>query len=264
MVTIILVIYKSDKKQLNNILKKIGKKYKVIIVDNSYDYDFSQFKITDNIKIFRSENNGNGAGINFALKKCNTKFAIYLDIDVQFKGNFIQKFINAALKLKKFNLLIPNHGNIKSKKEFIEKYNGEASIMLFNLKNFKSKSLFDENFFLYYEETDLLTRLKKKRFKSYAATKLKIKHFRAKSIIEDVEKIKNLRNWHYMWSMFYYYKKNFGYINALSKIINFLIKDFIMIFVFAFLLDVNKCKNRFYRIFGVVSSMLGFKSFLRP
>ena len=31
------------------------------------------------------------------------------------------------------------------------------------------------------------------------------------------DKIKNLRNWHYMWSMFYYHKKNMEYIPEMEK-----------------------------------------------
>ena len=46
MVTIILVVYKSDKKKLSKILSTIGNKYKIIIVDNSYNYDFSKIKIS--------------------------------------------------------------------------------------------------------------------------------------------------------------------------------------------------------------------------
>ena len=35
MLTIVLVIYKTEKKKLEYILKKIGKKYSIIIIDNS-------------------------------------------------------------------------------------------------------------------------------------------------------------------------------------------------------------------------------------
>ena len=182
MVTIILVVYKSKKKQLNNILKKIGKKYKIIIVDNSFNYDFSRINLSKNTKVIRSKNNGNGAGINLALKECTTKYAIYSDIDVIFEKNFIYKFIKAASKIRDFSLLVPNHGKTSSNKEFLENYNSEVALMMFNLKRIKSKFFFDENFFLYFEELDLLTRFKKNNLKSYTATKLKIKHLRASSI----------------------------------------------------------------------------------
>ena len=37
---IILVIYKTDKKKLRNILNKIKKNYPIVIIDNSKNYDF--------------------------------------------------------------------------------------------------------------------------------------------------------------------------------------------------------------------------------
>ena len=264
MVTIILVVYKSKKYQLKNIIKKIGKKYKIIIVDNSYDYDFSKINLSKNTKIIRSKNNGNGAGINIALKKCKTQYAIYSDIDVNFEKNFIHKFIKAALKIKNFSLLVPNHGKASSKEEFIEKYNGEAALMMFNLKKIKSKFFFDEKFFLYFEETDLLTRFKKNNLKSYTVTSLRIKHQRASSIDEKIDKINCIRNWHYMWSMFYYYKKNFGFFSAFYFTYKYLIKDLVMLILYSFLFNKTKFKIRFYRIFGIVCSILGLKSFLRP
>ena len=83
MVTIIIVVYKSDKKKLLNILKKVPDKFHVIIVDNSLDYDFTKIKLSKKTQIIRSKNIGNGGGINLAVKKCKTKFAIYMDIDIK-------------------------------------------------------------------------------------------------------------------------------------------------------------------------------------
>ena len=71
--TIILVVYKSDKNKLRDILKKIDNKYNIIIVDNSYNYNFENFKLSKKTRIIRSHNNGNGGGINTALKQCKTK-----------------------------------------------------------------------------------------------------------------------------------------------------------------------------------------------
>ena len=136
--------------------------------------------------------------------------------------------------------------------------------MLFNLKSFKKKNLFDEKYFLYFEEIDLLTFCKKNNLKCYLANKIKIKHQRATSIVKDTEKIRNLRNWHYMWSMFYYNKKNFGFFKAFGFTINFLIKDLAMTVFYILILNPKKMKERFYRVYGASSSILGFKSFLRP
>ena len=91
MITIIIVVYHSNKMKLQTILNKLGTKYKIILVDNSTNYNFKDIKLTKKTKIIRSTNIGNGAGINLGLNKVNTKFAIYFDIDTM-KTNIIQDF----------------------------------------------------------------------------------------------------------------------------------------------------------------------------
>ncbi len=264
MVTIVLVVFKTDPKKLNKILKKISKKYKVIIVDNSENYNFSKIRISNNTTIIRSKNIGNGAAINKALKRCNTKFAIYMDLDIEVEKSFLNKLSNISKKIKEFGILVPNHGNFKRKKSIIEFYEGEAAVMLYNIKNLKKLNFFDENFFLYYEEVDLLYRCKINKVKCYLIPYLKVKHNRASSIKNEDHNLKCVRVWHYMWSMFYFYKKNFSYIYAIKKTCIYLIKDLIIFLTSILTFDFKKTKLRFYRLFGLISSILCLKSFLRP
>jgi hypothetical protein len=46
MLSVVLVVYKTDKKKLEYILKQIEKKYPIIIIDNSTNYNFSNIKIS--------------------------------------------------------------------------------------------------------------------------------------------------------------------------------------------------------------------------
>ena len=264
MLTIILVVYKTEKRKLKFILKKIGKKYPIIIIDNSKNYNFSSLAISKKTKIIRSNNNGNGAGINLGLKNCKTNYALYTDLDVIFKNDFIKKFYEFSLKYQKFAVMVPNHGNINSKKKLVEEFNYEAAVMLFNKKILKTIGFFDENYFLYFEEKDLFLRCKKKKLKVFYAPSFKIKHNRASSILDDNEKIENLRNWHFMWSMFYYYKKNYNFLKAINMIYLLVIKDIFMTFFYLFSLNKKKLSYRFHRIYGFTSAILGFKSFKRP
>ena len=263
MFTFIIVAYNPDKKKFQNFLKKIGNKNKILIVNNSENNNFKDIKFSNKTKILKSKNNGNGAGINLALRKCKTKFAIYSDIDVKFKNNFIKKFIQFSRKVKNFTILVPNHGNLNFKKKIIEKYDGEASMMLFDVNKLKKVDFFDEKFFLYYEEIDLLHRLKKNNLKSFFIGNLKIKHIRASSIENESIRIQNLRSWHYMWSMFYFYRKNFNYLYALKETIIYLIKDTFMFFVYLLIFNKKNMFKRFYRIYGLACSMVFLKSFLR-
>ena len=264
MITIIIVVYHSNNKKLQTVLNGIGTKYKIIIVDNSTNYSFKNIKLTNKTEIIRSKNIGNGAGINLALKKVNTKFAIYFDIDTIFKKNFLEKFLKLAKNIKNFAVLLPNNGKLKSKKKLVEKYNFEGSIMLFNMSHFKKFSLFDENIFLYFEEIDLFLRCKRNMKKVYVTQNLSIIHQNASSVvIKDKNGLIYLRAWHYMWSMFYVYKKNFGYLFAIKKCYIYLVKDLMMLCIFFLKLDKFNFLKRFNRISGLIISMLNIRSFKR-
>ena len=152
MLSVVLVVYKTDKKKLEYILKQIEKKYPIIIIDNSTNYNFSNIKISKKTRIIRSGNVGNGAGINLGIKHCKTNYVLYTDLDVILESNFIHKFNKFLIKNKDFAIIIPNNRNIRSKKSLIERYNEEGSVMLFNKKILNNTGFFDENFFLYLDQ----------------------------------------------------------------------------------------------------------------
>ena len=103
--------------------------------------------------------------------------------------------------------------------------------LLINLKKFKNNLIFDENFFLYFEEFDLCKSLKDKGEKVYSSRKLKIHHLGLKSSLDEnsvnKKSINRLREWHWMWSSFYFYKKNYNYFYALNKIFSKFVKAFL-------------------------------------
>ena len=262
MITIILVVYKPKKNLLENFLRKINKKNNLIIV-NVARFGFYNYKLPKNTKIINTKNNGYGAAINLALRQCRTKYALISQIDVYFKKSFIDKFYKFSKKVKNFAILIPNEKNKSSRINLKENTDGEASTMLVDISKIR-KIKFDENIFLYFEETDLFHRCKKKNYKVLDVNHFKIQKQRASSISYKNNSIEYLMKWHYMWSMFYYYKKNYNYIYALKKTYIFFLKDLIKLTIYLFLLDRHNFRIRYYRIYGLISSVLCLKSFKRP
>ena len=161
--------------------------------------------------------------------------------------------------------MAPNNGKFKTKCKIIEHYNFEAPVMLFNIKKLKKIGFFDEKIFLYFEETDLFFKCKKNNIKVLIITDIIIKHIRSSSIFQklDNNKILFLRKWHYMWSMFYYYKKNFNYFFGVKKTILYLLKDLIKLGVNIFLLNKKEIFIRINRIAGLLTSYLLLKSYKR-
>ena len=84
--------------------------------------------------------------------------------------------------------------------------------MFLNLSQFKEVGFFDENFFLYLEEIDLCRRVIKNGKKIYIDSNIQISHEGAKSVDSSISfEIELTRNWHWMWSKFYFQKKYYGY-----------------------------------------------------
>ncbi len=127
----------------------------------------------------------------------------------------------------------------------------------------QSYEYFDENFFLYLEEIDLCKRLREKGKKIYLAENVLVKHFGGKSHHPDYqEKMEIQRNWHYLWSLFYYSKKHKGLIYAYKITLRKFFSAFFKMIVYFFL---NKKKHIIYkhRFLGLLNSYIGKSSFFR-
>ena len=269
-ITVIIVSYKS-KKTIFNCIKSIGHFNKILILDNSNDKELKK-KLKNKyskIKFFLSKKNtGYGAGYNFLLKKVKTPYALLMTPDTSFKKGTLSKFLLSLKKLKNnFTLMGPYKQNknfaLERKKTINEARMILGFSMLINIKNINKNNFFDENFFLYLEDIDLCRRLINNNQKIYINKSFIIDHIGAKSSNIGKNEFDKIRNWHWMWSQYYFFKKYNGNFLALTKFFSKLISTsvkFIILYLFQ-----NENQNRYkYRLKGLFSSMIGKKSYLRP
>ncbi len=263
--TIIMVAYKPKSDLLKSLILQFNTLYPIIIVNNTQEKLENLFYKFENVEIIDSKNNlGNGAGINKCLDHCNTSLALYLDIDVKFSNESLNKLLEYSNKIKDFGVLVPNGENRNTENDVVKKWNMEGSIMLINKEKINDKIRFDENYFLYFEETDFFFNCIKKGFDVFFISKVEFKHNKASSIDENKfsspGNIKLLREWHYMWSQFYFYKKNFNYFYALKKCVPFFFKDVLILFINIFKFNLTNINTRYSRISGFLNSFLNLKS----
>ncbi len=232
--TINILTFKTDKKILKNCIESIDKSISVNIIENSnYFHDKIYFKkIRKNIKIFCSGRNyGYGKGHNYGFSKVNSRYVLICNPDVIFKKDYFEnmfKFLKNNLDFSiigsqytKNEMYKPAYGLfnkkginpvIKKDKFGLQRVNWVVGCtILFDLSKFPNKKIFDENFFMFYEETDLCKRVISKSGKVYSGSNLIINHLGEKSSFAirpeyKIDYIK-LRNWHLMWSSFYFKKK---------------------------------------------------------
>jgi GT2 family glycosyltransferase len=274
-ITFVIVSYNSSA-VIEKCIKSINTNIKIIIIENSnnqFTKDFLEKKFS-NVKVFLSKKNlGYAVGNNFGLSKVKTKYAFILNPDAYLKKDTLEEIYKAVVSLKDdFSIIAPNlkinYGyfskpvkNISKNILPVDYVIGFA--MFLNLRDIKLKQVFDKNFFLFLEEIDLCRRIKKLSKKIYIVKKSKIFH-NARKATGDSFNIELCRNWHWMWSLFYYNSKHFGVLAAyratISKFFSSLIKLLLGLFFFKkkiYLL--NK-----YRLLGLINSYLKKTSWLRP
>ena len=291
--TAIVVTYKTPKKIISNCIKSIDKNVKILIVENSKKFENYNYlkKKFPNIKIVCSGKNlGYGKGNNFGLKLVKTDYAFILNPDIVCGKKF---FINLSkIFTQKINFHILGCQYLKDKVflpagffnknlnyEFKEKFHKNeinsltkvewvtGCSMLINLKKFKKRDIFDENFFLYFEEFDLCKSIIDNGGIIFTAKDLKVHHLGFKSSLGRSSNEKynaiNIKDWHWMWSSFYFYKKNYSYFYAIRKLSGKFIKSFLKFIYFSLIFQIEK-KNKYkFRFLGLFNSFLNKPSHYR-
>ena len=109
--------------------------------------------------------------------------------------------------------------------------------------------------------------LKKKKIKMYYVLNSFIKHQGGQSASDQNNNenynMKLSAAWHGQWSKYYYYKKYYGFFNAQIKCQPRLMKIIIQMILTNMLLP-NKFRLYLFQLKGLLNSMLGYKSYIRP
>ena len=274
-ITFVIVSFRSSH-IIEKCIKSINPKIKIIIVENSNNIqvkDYLENKFLNVQVIIAKQNLGYGKGNNLGISKVDTQYAFILNPDAILEENSLEKFYKAQIFLKDdFTILAPNllnnygyflNSNKNINKEILEVDYVKGFAMLINLKKIHPKDLFDENFFLFLEEIDLCKRIKQSGGKIFVIQNSKIHHL-GKHASENILNIELCRNWHWMWSLFYYNYKHFGIITAYRvAIIRFFSSFFKLFFSFVFF-NKKKILIHYYRINGLFNAFLRRPSWLRP
>ncbi len=273
-ITIIINTFQSEDK-IFRCLDSIDSIYKVMVVENSNNSDLKNQleKKYINVKCFLTgENLGYAKGNNFGLSKVQSKYALILNPDAILENNTIKNFLITEKKIKDFAILGPakqdefsNEENNKDSKQVFQVNRLKGFAMFLNLDQFKEIGFFDSNFFIYLEEIDLCMRLKNHNKKIFLDKKLIIHHLGGSSHNESINfEMELSRNWHWMWSTFYFNKKHYGYFNSLIKVSGKLFSSFYKMIFFTLIFKKKEKKIYYQRFSGLMNSILGKKSWYRP
>ena len=171
--SIIIVTYKTNLSILEKCLSSIDPTVKIVIIENSTKF-IHEDQISNNyrnVSIFCSgENTGYGRGNNYGLQKIDTKYALILNPDIICEKNYFENLKNYLNDELDFSVIGSQYldnetyapagffdSDLSLKDASYIKDLNLAKVdwvvgcsMLINLKKFKNKLIFDENFFLFF------------------------------------------------------------------------------------------------------------------
>ncbi len=280
----VIVSYKSEN-LIKKILSKLSKLNKVIIIENSQQKNLKERleKKYKNAKvIIPTKNLGYAKAFNLGFKMCKTDYVLTLTPDIKIEKKIISNIINLVKVFKNFTLIAPVYKNrkihnnytpikhknkIKKVKNFLleEVKDIDWCLCLLNKKKMNKKNILDEKFFMYFETTDFCRRLFLKKQKMFVIKNLKFSHLGTSSSDKKYNiKILINRNWHFGWSKFYYYKKNYSYPYAIKKILPNIYQGVIGLILSILKLNFKSIVLSVYSLYGILSGVFFLKPFYRP
>ena len=277
--TFVIVTFNS-RKVIYDCLNSLPKDFHKLIIENSSDKELKKEleQNYDKTEVILSENIGMGAGNNLGIIKSNTQYVYVLNPDVVLKSDTILNINNSISELDNFAILSPlsdnpdypnykinlskSKNNDNSTIKDVEEIDGYS--MIINKNFFVNNIFFDEKFFMYLENVDLCLRVKKDNGKLLIIMNSKIHHLGAQAVDDKyIEEVELSRNWHWMWSKFYFNKKHRGFfVSTLLALISLLGNS---LKYFVYMITFNKKRNIYrMRISGIINSLLGRQSWYRP
>ena len=276
--TIIIVTLKSEN-IIHQCIKSIDQNVPIIVVENSNNQKIkdeleSKYK---NLKCILSGSNlGMGAGNNVGIKAATTDYVLILNPDATLEPNSLDKLFLASKKLSEFTILSPinvdlNFPNYKTK-EIPKDENTPFQVdyvdgfsMLLNKNKFINDIYFDENFFLYLENNDLCIRIKRQGGSIYIVPTAKINHRGSMTVdAKYKDEVELSRNWHWIWSKFYFNKKNFSFFKAIIECLPTYISSILKFLFYTLLNNSFKKKIHLNRASGFYNALIGKSSWYRP
>ncbi len=251
-ISTILTLYKTPLNKLNNL--KQYKDFKLFLFEQEGS-ELSRKKIQKILKFkfryyFSNRNIGLSKASNFLLSKVTSKFLLFTQPDILIKKKDILNLKKIFAKDKNIIFVTPNITQKKKKKNKI-KYTKKikAACILCDVKKLKKIEFFDEDFFLYWEDIDLMKRVNQSKYKMVIANNVYANHHSSQSSGNSF-KTEHIRKLNFMFGELVYdlKSKKFRFIKVIRKII----QNFVLFFFNLIRFQLQDSLNNFSKMCGLI------------
>ncbi len=255
--SIIITLFKTPIEQLKSLNQY--RNFPILIFDQATknNSELISKEINAKFEYFHSEKNlGLCKSTNFLISKVKTKYFLFTQADIKIDENSINNLIN-GMKFRDDIIFagptINTKENFNNKKELLENYELEssldASVMICDLQKVKSIGFFDEDYFLYWEDKDLMERVNKSNFKMIRVINSFVIHDSGKSTIDDT-KVKFIRRTNFKYGELVFDLKHKKI--RIIKILRQIFQNIIFLPLNIIVLNKNKVIENISQILGIL------------
>jgi len=257
-ISVILTLYKTPIDKLNNL--NSYKKFPLIVFDQEGSLEEKK-KIKKILKrnfryFFSKRNIGLSGASNYLLKKVHTKYMVFTQPDIIIDEKSILKLTKIFKKDKNIIFVTPTiikkFSNVRQKKVSYKK-KIKAACMICDVRKLKKIGFFDEDYFLYWEDIDLMKKINSSNYKMVVANYIFAKHASSQSS-EDSLKTEHLRSSNFIYGelVFDYKHRKLRVVKIFRKILQNLIFFFFNLIKF----QLKKSIINLSIIFGILKFVL--------
>ena len=256
-ITIVIVLYEEKLDLVFRCLEEI-KNFKIIIIDNVGNISLKK-KIEEKFRIYKyilnKKNYGYSKGNNQGIKLCDTEYTLVLNSDCLISEENILKLLTSHRKYENCFITSPttydkklklsyNSGNLPENddKKNVLNLEGDVcaeavlgAVILFKKKDIFELGLFDENFFLYFSDSEICRRIKQKKKSVIQVFEAKAQHMHGQIKVKNPLRRIFLRNFNFTSDELYYFfkiNKHFEkFDNLKKKLPNYIIKSITNLFL---------------------------------
>ena len=276
--TIIIVIYNSTDKIID-LLQQLHN-FEIIIVNNGKnEHVISKIKAHKNVKsiISKEKNIGFGRGVNFAFENIDSKYFLVLNPDMSIHENDILKLLDIIISDKSCGIVAPlissdsdsfgafpekgkgvvrNPDQIKCSKMLDENTPSgnccvdvtKGCVLLINSVFFKKVVMFNEKFFLFWEEIDLCKKFRQAKLSVILAPEIKVIHQEGTSSKNNLSNF-IIRTFNKEISPLIYFKLKKFNLGLFIKILKYLFRTFSYLII----LNLKNSLKNFLKLLATLS-----------
>ena len=270
--TIIIVTHDSGK-IIASCLDTLPESQRIIVLDNgSHDQTMSIASQYPRVEIVKNTNIGYGRAANIGLSMVKTPYALLLNPDVVIKGEAMKTILDCAGRHPEAGIIGGRmfhkaNGRIIYERAYDFDEHGFCysdwvigALMLLRMEAFRRVGIFDEEIFLFFEETDLFMRFERAGFRIGVCRDAMAEHSLGNTAPPSL-RVTKIRAWHYAWSHGYYYTKHYGLGFSARKSLPSAFEHLVNAIKYSLLMRREKTVRNLFALLGVVSFFIGVKAF---